>query len=103
MKRRRYIPTISFKRPSPDKIIKFYNDGTTFSAKYKAEAWLHERGYSYGSSTACCPYIAIQKGEYTLPQKIHNFNKEDINMIDAVLYSLDYRDGEVEIWVMNAT
>lgn len=92
------FPNIRFNRPSLDKTVKFYNDGETFSAMYKAQAWLHEHGYSYGS-TCQSPYVVIQKGKYTLPQKIHNFDKEDITLIDGVIYSTDYREGEVEIWL----
>lgn len=92
------FPNISFNRPSPDKRLTFYNDGRTFSAVYQAQAWLRERGYSYGS-TCLSPYVAIQKGKYTLPQKMHNFDKEDLALIDGVIYSTDYREGEVEIWL----
>lgn len=67
-----------------------------------AQAWLHKHGYSCGS-TCLSPYVAIQKGEYTLPQKVHNFDKEDMALIDGVIYSLDYRNGEVEIWLKDET
>lgn len=96
--RRTRFPNIRFNRPLPEKIIKFYNSGEIFSALYEAKVWLSERGYSYGS-TCQSPYVAIQKGEYTLPQKLHNFDKEDITLIDGVIYSLDYRNGDVEIWL----
>ena len=92
------FPNIRFNRPSPEKRLTFYNDGRTFSAMYQAQAWLRERGYSYGS-TCLSPYVAIQKGKYTLPQKMHNFDKEDLALIDGVIYSTDYREGEVEIWL----
>lgn len=79
-------------------MLKFKNDGQLFSAWYNAQAWLRKHGYSCGS-TCLSPYVAIQKGEYTLPQKVYNFDKEDMAVIDGVIYSLDYRNGEVEIWL----
>ncbi len=96
--RTRKIPNIGFNRPSSDKVVCFKNNGEVFSAKYEAEHWLSQHGFSYGS-TCLCPYVPIQKGEYTLPQKLHNFDKEDVKMMDGVIYSLDYRGGDVEIWL----
>lgn len=96
--RNRRVPNIGFNRPSSELVLKFKNDGQLFSAWYNAQAWLHKHGYSCGS-TCLSPYVAIQKGEYTLPQKVHNFCKEDMALIDGVIYSLDYRNGEVEIWL----
>lgn len=75
---------------------RFENTGNTFSAAYAAYSWLKDRGFSYGS-TCFSPYVAIQKGEYGLPQKLHNFSREDIKLIDGVIYSTDYRDGAVTI------
>lgn len=90
---------IQFNRPGdPSKVVKFGNEGLTFSAKWKAESFLRELGYSFGSTSAMCPFVAVQKGEYTLPQKLYNFDKEDKAKVAGVIYSTDYREGEVEVW-----
>lgn len=90
-------------RPKEAKFIKiFHNTGSTFSAYYAAETWIRNNGFSSGS-TECgiSPYVAIQKGEYTLPNKLHNFSKIDIEMMDGVIYSRDYRDEDIEIRIYN--
>ena len=97
----RKAPSIGFSRPSSDQVLIFKNDGGTFSGMYEAQSWLHKNGFSYGSTCVPCPYVAIQKGGYTLPQKFYNFDKEDVKHIDGVIYSLDYRNGDVEIWLKN--
>jgi len=71
-----------------------------FDAFYQAEAYLNEIGYSYGSlSVTTSNNIAIQKGQYKLPQKWHNLNKEDSPLMDGVIRSLDYRNGEVSVYL----
>ena len=91
----------NFTRPAgPKKVMRFENTGVTFSAMYQAQHWLHEHGYSYGSSD-WSHYIPAMKGErYTLPQKLYNFDREDYDRVSAVMYSLDYRDGWVEVWLV---
>ena len=92
--------SITIFRPKKAKFIKvFHNDGgdySDFSAMYKAEEWLQNNGFSCGS-TNHSPYVAIRKGKYDLPQKLHNFIKEDFEKMDGVIYSHDYRNGDVEI------
>ena len=86
--------------PKKAKFIKvFYNYGgdyRDFSAMYKAEEWLQNNGFSCGSTNGS-PYVAIRNGKYDLPQKLHNFIKEDFEKMDGVIYSHDYRNGDVEI------
>lgn len=65
----------------------------TFDALYQAESYLDDLGYSFGSLSG--QNVAVKKGNYDLPQKWHNLDKEDIESIDGVIMSLDYRDGEV--------
>ena len=91
----------TFCRPAGDKVVRFEpTDGETFSAMYKAQAWLREHGYRYGSSDWSA-YIPAMKGErYTLPQKLYNFCLEDYMQVTAVMYSNDYRDGWVEVWLV---
>lgn len=91
---------IRFKKPTSDKVVRFENSGKDFSALYLAQEWLHEHGYRYGSSCVPSPYIAAQKGEYNLPLKVYNMDKDDKAMIDAVMYSCDYRNGFVEVWML---
>ena len=99
--RNRFSKTWHFKRPDDAHIIRFENDGRTFSAYWKAEQWMRDNGYKFGSTCALCPYVAAVKGEeYNLPQKLYNFEKEDIAQVDAVIYSNDYRDGWAEVWIL---
>lgn len=39
----------------------FQGDGSPFGAKYEAEAWLEERGYSVGSSCVMGPQAVIAR------------------------------------------
>jgi len=71
---------------------------STFTGLYAAEKWLREHGFKYGSLDFGA-YVAITKGEYNLPQKLHNFDKEDTGKIAGVIYSMDYREGSVEVWL----
>src|SRR5574344_618745 len=91
----RYSKTIF--RPKKAKFIKvFHNDGgdySNFSAMYKAEEWLQNNGFSCGS-TNHSPYVAIRKGKYDLPQKLHNFIKEDFEKTDGVIRSEERRVGK---------
>lgn len=91
----------NFNRPyDPEEVIRFENTGETFSAMYKAKGWLYDHGYVYGS-TDLSPYIPAMKGErYDLPQKLHNFDLEDYMRVNAVCYSHNYRDGWVEVWLV---
>lgn len=81
--------------------LNFKVDGT-FQSLYAAERWLKENGYSYGSgcksrTTGAPMPIAIQKGEYDLPQKWINFDKEDKEDVDGVMVSYDFREGDVTV------
>ena len=86
-------------RPQVPKFKKVF-DGCdeTFRAMLDAQGWLHEHGFSYGSTDGS-PYCPIQKGEYTLPQKLYNFDAEDKALLAGVIRSFDYRNGDVEIWL----
>ena len=91
----------NFIRPAdPKKVMRFENTGEDFSAMYQAQHWLHDNGYCYGSSD-WIHYIPAMKGDrYTLPQKLYNFDREDYDQVSAVMYSLDYRNGWVEVWLV---
>ena len=71
----------------------------TFGAYYAACAWIEDNGYSYGSMDAGRGGnpIVIQKGSYTLPQKWHNFTKEDKQKADGVMIAGDWREGAVRV------
>lgn len=86
-------------RPKTPKFKKtFKGSDETFKAMWDAQEWLHEHGFSYGSTDGS-PYCPIQKGEYTLPQKLYNFDAEDKTQLAGVMRSSDYRNGNVEIWL----
>jgi len=73
-----------------------------FDALYQAQSYLNDLGYSCGSlSITSSPNVAVKKGEYDLPQKWHNFDKEEISLIDGVIRSLDYREGQVTVMLFN--
>lgn len=94
--------TINFIPRAPKFKKVFENTGGeygTFTGMYAAEKWLRENGFGFGSLCFPCPYIAITKEEYNLPYKIHNFDMADISMMAGVIYSIDYRNGKVEVWL----
>jgi hypothetical protein len=79
-----------------------FKEEGTFRSMYAAERWLKENGYSYGSTcnsrTTAAPLpVAIQKGEYDLPQKWIHFEKEDMDLVDGIMISPDFREGDVTI------
>lgn len=74
-------------------------EGTTFGAMYEAKGWLHGHGYTYGSTDRKPNLVAIQKGAYNLPQKWHNFTKEDKQKADGVMIAGDWREGAVRVVV----
>ncbi|TDF42481.1 hypothetical protein EYS14_03600 [Alteromonadaceae bacterium M269] len=63
----------------------FEGDGTTFSAKYEAENWLRDNGYSYGSSCVNGPQGVI-KGEAYI-SKWYNLSVEEREEMDGALYA----------------
>lgn len=77
------------------KETKVFENKGTFKALWAAEGWLKSNGYSYGST--CVPYkeVAIVRGEYNLPQKWKNMDKEQRRSVDGVMVSNDYREGPV--------
>lgn len=72
-----------------------FNEPGDFKSQYAAETWLKDNGYKYGSNCRGEP-IAIQKGEYTLPQKWKNLNKSDKKSIDGVLIT-SFREGPAKV------
>ncbi|MFK5949517.1 MAG: hypothetical protein QM500_12195 [Methylococcales bacterium] len=64
----------------------FENDGTTFGAKYAAEAWLTENGYSYGSSDCMGPQ-GIVKGAGVYISKWRNMSSSEHKAMDGALRS----------------
>jgi len=76
------------------KIKIFHGDGSTFSARYEAEKWLTENGYSYGSSCAMFP-TGIVKGENIYIAKWRNMSKKERNALDGELHA--NREGDAKI------
>lgn len=83
------------------KELSFKEEGT-FQSVYAAEAWLNANGYSFGSACkdrktgVICP-IAIVYGPYELPEKWINMDDGDKILIDGIMTSNDWREGEVKI------
>ncbi len=82
------------------KDVKVFEVEGTFNSKYAAEKWLHDNGYSYGSSERENP-IAVMKGEYELPQKWSNISKMGKEVVDAVIVSDDFREGSVSVIIFS--
>jgi hypothetical protein len=82
-----------------DVIIKkeFKVDGT-FASVRAAQSWLKDNGYSYGSMCGDMP-IAIQRGEYSLPEKWRNINSRGLDLIDGMIESSDFREGSVVVTI----
>lgn len=93
--------TWTFLRPSdPARVIRFEPTGEDFGAMYLAEGWLLDHGYCYGSTDGG-RYVPAMKGDrYTLPQKLYNFYRKGYMKVTAVMYSCDYREGWVEVWIV---
>jgi hypothetical protein len=77
-----------------------FKEKGTFQSYWTAQGWLRKSGYVYGSSCINSP-IAIRKGvdfdSYNLPQKWKNFTQEEIDSVDGVIVSRDFREGEVKV------
>lgn len=67
----------------------------TFASVNKAMQILKLRGYKIGSMSAYQP-IGFAKG-YDYIAKWYNLNKSDIEKLDGVLVSNDFREGSVSI------
>lgn len=83
---------------------KEFKEQGTFKSMYAAMRWLKENGYEYGSTCKDRTYggnmpVAIQKGEYDLPQKWINFDIEDKKSVDGVIVSNDFREGSVIVLI----
>lgn len=78
------------------KTIEFKHDGQTFSAWYKAQDWLRNNGYGFGSLCQGEP-VAVVRGEYNLPQKWRNMSAKEKAFVDGKIESSDFREGSVTI------
>lgn len=78
---------------------KTFDEKGTFQSYYAAESWVHEKGYSSGSSCVMMP-IALVKGEYNLPQKWKNMDDEEIKSVDGVIAGF-LREGPVDVYIFN--
>lgn len=74
-----------------------FNEKGTFESVYAAQGWLITSGYNYGSMDGRFNPIAFQKGEYTLPEKWHNFTAKQKTQVDGIITSNDWREGEVKV------
>lgn len=69
-----------------------------FVSMYLAHAWLKERGYDYGSTSATFP-VAVMKGDYNdydLPWKWKNFTAKQMNMVHGTITG-NMRNGPVVV------
>jgi len=77
--------------------IECLNNGEEFSALYLAREIVLERGYDYGSTSVRGP-IPISTRPYSIPQKWHNLDQEDIDKLIGVIGEGDARNGSVIIF-----
>lgn len=77
-----------------------FNVKGTFESFYSAQAWCAANGYEEGSMCSPMP-IAIMKGEYDLPWKWKNLTKKERSIVDGVIVSNDFREGEVIVYIFN--
>lgn len=82
------------------KQLKTFKREGVFKSLYEAQGWCRESGYVYGSLCRDLP-IALKKGlnfdSYNLPQKWKNMDEEDIESVDGVVLSEDFREGSVTV------
>ncbi|MBG9991570.1 hypothetical protein [Pseudoalteromonas sp. NZS37] len=71
----------------------FKHDGTTFGAKFTAEEWLRENGFSYGSSSHDGPQ-GIVKGDAYIA-KYRHLSKDDKEAMDGWLYAGRDQDARI--------
>lgn len=74
----------------------FLSDGESFSAINTAEKFLKDAGFSVGSMERNSP-IGIVKGLYIIA-KWSNLTEDDKKMLNGVITSNDFRDGDVTIF-----
>lgn len=77
----------------------FHGDGSTFSAKYEAERWLKDNGYSVGSSCVMHPQ-GVLKGDGICIAKMRNLTKKEISQLDGFLYA--DREGDARLVLKQA-
>lgn len=76
--------------------LEFQTPGEFYSM-YAAERWLHENGYSSGS-TDITKFVGLLKGEKILIAKWKNLTKDERAALDGVMYAMfSYRTGPVEV------
>lgn len=67
-----------------------------FLAWHKAEEFLKLNGFKFGSLDQDNP-VGFMLGEYRLPQKWHNLDKDDKFKLNGILISDDFRHGDIKI------
>ncbi|ELI8400329.1 TPA: hypothetical protein ACQWNA_003802 [Yersinia enterocolitica] len=74
--------------------LKFEQKGD-FQAWYACQAWLNDRGYSYGPTSARAPGVGVLKGDFCIA-KMHNLTKQEIKQLDGRVDG-DFREGPVTL------
>ncbi len=79
-----------------EKVLTFFEKGT-FESMYAANRWCINNGYSYGS-TCFRSAVGLKKGDY-LVAKWKNLTKQEIDGLDGIMFSDDFREGTVRIHI----
>ena len=69
----------------------------TFASVHKAEARLKDLGYSIGSMCRNEPIGFADDSKYNYVAKWYNLSKEEKDLLDGVVISDDFREGESQI------
>ena len=73
----------------------------TFTAIREAEEYLRENGYTVGSMCRNEPIGFADAENYKYVAKWYNINVEDRKLLDGVIISNDFREGNVQILFFN--
>jgi len=76
--------------------IEFVPSGT-FQAFYKAEDYLKELGYSTGSMEGGSPIGFADEKKFEHVSKWNNMDRSEHNLLDGIMISSDFREGEVVV------
>lgn len=78
-----------------------FKEEGTFESLWAAERWCKENNYDEGSMSSPYP-IGLMKGKYVdIPWKWKNMNAKERNLVDGVIVSNDFREGEVIVYIFN--
>ncbi len=77
---------------------KVFKEEGAFQSLYKAEKWLTDNGFNYGSTCVQSNLVALYKGEYIgSAWKWRGLSMKERRECHGIMKSYNYREGEVII------